>query len=182
MIKEKHRNFMDLTVSKRKDLYIKLKNEIRKEKETKGANFLSHSVLTGKNQWLDIYFLSAKKDVFYNVTIETVKAAWHEYVDSMVLDRALKINPRYNQEIYNEKLKEFLAEDDFKIRESVSKCMDYAYGVGLHVAINVENLTVENINKFIEDFIRNGEKEYQSEEEYSFDFNHDSSFYINEIA
>lgn len=183
MLKSKNRSFMDLTTSKRKDLYIQLKNQIRQEQKAKGANFLSHTVFTGNNQWLDIYFLGAKKDIFYNVTIETVKANWHEYVDNIVLDRMLEVSSRYNKKIYDEKLKEFLNEKEkFTVCESVTKDFKYCYGIGLYVVLNVDALTVENINQFIEDFIKNGEKEYQGTEKFHFDYAQDKSYFINEVA
>lgn len=180
-MKAKNKYFIEMSRSKRKALYISLKNKIIEAKKKKGANFLSNAVYDGKNSWDDIYFLSSKNGVFYNVTIETLKSYWHQMLDGIATEKMLKNDGKYDYDLLEKYQQELIKDKSIFVYEEVRKDTNYYYGVGLYVTLNEDFLTIENINKFIEDFIKNGEKEYRIPKKHFFSFEDNAGFFITKL-
>lgn len=183
----KGKSFIEKSRKQRKKLYINLKNNIRKAQLSKGANFFTYNVIGNNTQWADIYFLSKKNGYFYNVTIETTKAFFHESLESIAMDEALKFKTSENKLSFKEimNLQDKIIEDKLKegshfVLEGVYLLKDYSYGIGLQMTLNLESLTVENINKAIDDFLKNNEQEWTGEK-FSYLWKKDISYSVQAL-
>jgi hypothetical protein len=58
-------------------------------------------------------------------------------------------------ELVEEFIQEMEEEETIKVAEYYEVDLDFEYGIGLEIALNVEEITVEIISKFIEDFNSN---------------------------
>ncbi len=67
-----------------------------------------------------------------------------------------------------QKQKELSNQGDVKVFESVKIDKSYRFGIGLHIIVSVENITVDTINHFILDFLGQGEEASQSSQALTF--------------
>lgn len=181
MTYKKSVSYLKKTRKQKKLMYIRIKNAIRKNKTTPLRSFLTYDVIGKNSQWADIYFLSKKNGLFYNVTIETTKAAWHEEVEGRAMNEVLK-EGAYNSDIFDKKVEEIIKKQIVFVQERVRILSGYQYGIGLEMVLNVENLTVDNINKAIESFINNEEREWVGSEKFSYPYKSEASYFVNALT
>lgn len=130
-----------------------------------------------RHSWLDFYFLSKKhKNVLYNATISTSYSILMEDLDAIDHSKE-KIENQNEKEKAQYFLKNIDMENYYKeniekekfINKNqylgyVNKDYKYAYGIGLNIVIaDKKYLTIEDIEKFIQDFWDNDEIEINPE-------------------
>lgn len=97
--------FLDRSLRWRKQAFITIKNQIRRDAPILGGQFTTHDYLHGQNGWIDAYFLGRRSPVFYNLDLQTTRHAYKEAVwhrsrqessarvpdnEPSVIDRAVK--------------------------------------------------------------------------------------------
>lgn len=134
--------------------------------------------------WIDLYFMSKQYKHFYNVTLITKNMAAmdaiNDHCDSFdTPNRPEKLfytipvpNKSYSEfhstpeatiwweEVAKNKkakLLELIASGTVTVKNDTVMDFKYASGIGLHATLDVDNLTEENINAWIEDFWAKGE-------------------------
>lgn len=91
--RKKHKPYGDLSSRRRKQIYIRMKNQIRRSAPNLGGLFYTHDYMHGQNGWIDLYFIG-KNRVVYNVTLETTRCAYKEAVSDAAWDAADARLPR----------------------------------------------------------------------------------------
>jgi hypothetical protein len=71
--------------------YIGIKNKIRNATSIENSLFYSPDYLTGKNQWIDFYFLSKKIRTLWNAEIVTTKLAFKDLIYTAAMNEIEKI-------------------------------------------------------------------------------------------
>jgi hypothetical protein len=84
--------FNERSRSQRKLSYIQVKNEIRRQAPVIGGLFSTHSYINSNTSWLDIWFLSKKNLVMYNVTLDTTLQAYRDAIWNAAFDATFDIN------------------------------------------------------------------------------------------
>ena len=174
---------------KLKHNYITIKNEIRNTALVYSGLFTSHDIITGENQWVDFFFLSKKEKILWNACIDTAKVAYQDKISEIAMNELDKtFGPDWHSkfplgetpakikelgditwyEWLRVREKELADTGKVFINETIDIDHSYRFGRGLHITKNVENITVDVINKFIEDFIEQGERSFQSKEMLTF--------------
>lgn len=201
-MKHKHKTYFEHSRKKRNHLYIKTKNRIASRPgrlfytdhlmdddkvDNSDVELIKHA--DQMSWWCDIYFLSKKNRMFYNVCLITKNMAAMDAVDDYVSTEAdkrctnkapsgrdyftttetktgyskLSRNVNYNDyfEEYDNLSKvikqEVIDTKTINIRTDVRMDFSYYAGVGLYATLDVDDLTVEVINKWIQDFWDGGE-------------------------
>ena len=185
--------WINKTRSKKARSYIKLKNLVSTEEATKQRHFYTDHLLNEKDGeypcvdkthwWLDLYFMSKKHKMYYNVALITRKMAAMDAIDEAcdsfdtpnkpkVLFTFKPVGDGLNEMItppdatnwWNEvsknkaqKIRNLIANGKVVVKNSTSLDFKYKSGVGLHATLDVDDLTEDVINKWIEDFWANGE-------------------------
>lgn len=91
---KKHKPFGERPRRRRKQIYIRIKNDIRRAAPVLGGLFYTHDYLHGENGWVDCYFLGNGPLVVYNCALQTAKYAYKEAVSDAAWDAADKLVPR----------------------------------------------------------------------------------------
>jgi hypothetical protein len=87
--------FLSKSRRNRRDLVIRLKNDIRRTAPTYGGVFTSHHVMHEEgrpvewNNWLDIYFAGSTPDVLWNATVLTASKVFWEEAHSRAYDELI---------------------------------------------------------------------------------------------
>lgn len=156
---------------KLKHNYIRIKNEIRQTALDYGGLFTSHDVITGEIQWVDFCFLSKKEKIPWNACIDTAKLAYQDKISEKArneLNQTFGADWHTRYEWLRIREKELPDTGKVFINESIEIDCSYRFGRGLHNIKNVENITVDVINKFIEVFLEQGEGSFKSKEMLTF--------------
>lgn len=181
----KERNRSYIKMKGRVDKEIKTKGRLfwtdhyLNSKDTDGQEYVNENCA-----WIDLYFMSKQHRIFYNVALTTVnmtaydEISQHEeiYKDDnkptlfhtstpSTVPGFKKWNLTPEAKGYFERTDarrkrfiEFVKEKcDVIIHDSITMDFNYRSGVGLHATLNVDNLTEENINEWIQKFWDNGE-------------------------
>jgi hypothetical protein len=146
--------------------------ELKKECEQEGQNYVivededgmndsgefAHFQFVGKHEGNEVIYdavmgtlrLNHSSLVFEEAEIR-MKKAYPNYVE---LERR---KPNYKEDeemelMLEEIIEELEEEEDFKVAEFVEVEKDFEYGIGLDIALNVEEIDNEVITKFVNDF------------------------------
>lgn len=145
---------------------------LKKECQDEGQNYvlvLDELGLEDSEEYFQFQFIGKyeNKEVIYDAAIFTLEL----HYNSLLLEEAEKkvaaihqdfvpIDEREDGYVPNPKadelIEEFIMEmeedEDTKVSEFIKIDTDFEFGIGLEVALNVEEITPELINKFIVDF------------------------------
>lgn len=175
------------TRKERNSKYIRIKSKIDKANKI-GRLFHTHHYLNEKDGedyepqdhwWIDLYFMSKKNRLFYNVTLITKNMAAMDAIDELCLEqypplpspwpkKCKDFNCWFNspeQDAWGDAVKEV---EKRVVDNVVKNCtvtvkddirLDYSYvsGIGLYATLDVDSLSEENINAWIEKFWADGE-------------------------
>ena len=92
--------FSKLSRHKKRDLYIRLRNKIRKTVADYGVNFTSHLVLNEPdkpewcNQWFDFYFLGLDGVTIWNAELCTANTAYWDAIQELAFEEAYRLCPK----------------------------------------------------------------------------------------
>ena len=89
----KPKPFAQLSRRRRRDAFIRLKNQIRRAAPILGGKFITHDYLHGRNGWIDAWFLGRKAPRFYNLTLETTRYAYKEAVWDRAWEESYALAP-----------------------------------------------------------------------------------------
>ena len=146
--------------------------ELKKECEQEGQNYVivededgmndsgefAHFQFVGKQEGNEVIYdavmgtlrLNHSSLVFEEAEIR-MKKAYPNYIE---IDKR-KPNYKVDEEMelmLEEIIEELEEEEDFKVSEFVEVETDFEYGIGLNIALNVEEIDNEVITKFVNDF------------------------------
>lgn len=134
--------------------------------------------------WIDLFFMSKQYKHFYNVTLITKNMAAMDQINELYDSYDTPNRPEtlfYTVPVPNKgysefhstpeadiwweevrknkkaKLLELIASGKVTVKNDTVMDFKYSYGIGLHATLDVDNLTEENINAWIEDFWNKGE-------------------------
>ena len=91
--------FSKLSRHKQRDLYIRLRGEIRKTESDYGKNFTSHLVLNEPdrpsffNQWFDFYFLGLDGVTIWNTDLCTANNAYWDAIRDLAFEESYRLSP-----------------------------------------------------------------------------------------
>jgi hypothetical protein len=89
--------------------------------------------------------------LLYEEAEKKVKKVYKDYIPHEERPKNYKINEEAEQ-MMEELIEEMEDEETIKVSEFVDKDLDFEFGIALEVALNVEEITADVIEKFIEDF------------------------------
>lgn len=108
MGKKKHINFMDRSRNKRRDMVMRVKNDMRQNAGIYGGRFVSHQVIDDErpNTWLDSFFPHMKDpSIVYNVTIVTATQELWDLAEDYAINKVLKQVEEIGGDPYEDALK-----------------------------------------------------------------------------
>ena len=146
--------------------------ELKKECEQEGQNYVIVEDEDGMNdsgEFAHFQFVGKHegKEVIYDAVMGTLRLNHSSLVFEEAEIRMKKANPNYvelerrkpnykedeDRELMLEEIIEELEEEEvIKVSEFVEVEKDFEYGIGLDIALNVEEIDAEVITKFINDF------------------------------
>lgn len=146
--------------------------ELKKECEQEGQNYVIVEDEDGMNdsgEFAHFQFVGKHegKEVIYDAVMGTLRLNHSSLVFEEAEIRMKKANPNYvelerrkpnykedeDMELMLEEIIEELEEEEvIKVSEFVEVEKDFEYGIGLDIALNVEEIDAEVITKFINDF------------------------------
>jgi hypothetical protein len=146
--------------------------QLRKECEEEGQNFvlvLDEIELSDSGEYYQFQFIGKHEgqDVIYDAAIFTLELHYNGVLLEEAEKRVAAIHSNFvpieeREEGYvpnpqaDELIEEFIMEmeedEDMKVSEFINIDTDFEYGIGLEVAVNAELITLEDINRFVEDF------------------------------
>lgn len=92
--------FSKLSRHKKRDLYIKLRGNIKKTASDYGQNFTSHLVLKEEgrpscyNQWFDLFFLGLDGVTIWNAVLYTANNAYWDAIENLAYEESYRLCPR----------------------------------------------------------------------------------------
>lgn len=92
--------FSKLSRHKKRDLYIRLRNTIRRTATDYGENFTSYLLLNEpdkpewSNQWFDFYFLGLDGVTIWNAVLDTANNAYWEAIRDLAFEEAYRLCPK----------------------------------------------------------------------------------------
>jgi len=173
------RPFITLSLHNRRDMCVALGNKIRRDAYMFGGAF--HGPEVPEGPWADLAFLGQTKGVLWNVAAITLQAAREQAAEDMALDMALEklpenvrdeawrdyifgmLNPEkelgrleFGGKTLGEYLKEstddMLANNPPNIEEHFGVEIDYYWGIGLTMVLDVPEMSVAAIEDGIKKF------------------------------
>lgn len=171
------RPFITRPLHRRRDECVALGNKIRHNAHTFGGSF--HAPEIPEGTWADFFFLGQAKGVLWNTSAITLQAATNQAAEEMAWDRALgelpedvrddawrdyifgKLNPEkelgrleFGGKTLGECMQELRADILANIEEHVGVEIEYCWGIGLTMVLDVPEMSVaaveEGIRKFRE--------------------------------
>ncbi len=175
----KIRPFITLPLHKRRDACVALGNKIRQGAYMLGGTF--HSPEMPDGPWAEISFLGQAKGVLWNASVITLQAAIEQAADEIAMDAAMDKLPKDAQcsvygdhigsmvgskkelgrlefggktltELLKESTADILANNPPQIEEYFGVEIDYFWGIGLEMVLDVPEMSVaaikEGIGKF----------------------------------
>jgi len=97
----KYTRFENLSSRTRKRMWINLRRRIR---TSEYGNFSTTTIIDDGCDWLDIYFLGAKRNIFYNCALVTARHELYEIVRDVAYENAEALIPHTITFIDNPKL------------------------------------------------------------------------------
>jgi len=97
--RKKFTPFSKLSLHKKRDLYVRLRNKIKQRAQDYGQNFTSHLVLNepGRpsifNQWFDFYFLGLDGVTIWNTVLYTASEAYWNAIKDLAFEESYRICP-----------------------------------------------------------------------------------------
>lgn len=85
--------FPDQSRRRRKRDTIRLKNRIARHAPMLGGLFTTPEYMDAEMQWVDFYFLSGRRNTFFNATAVTAKHRYFEKTETLARDRSHELAP-----------------------------------------------------------------------------------------
>jgi hypothetical protein len=195
--------FLDQSRRKRKLDTIRLRTQIARHAPILGGLFTTPDHMHADMQWVDFYFLSSRRNTFFNATAVTTKCSFFEKAGSLARDRSCELVPppeaqlrlremfkkrpdgNYEYVVRPEPMlsafggltrSDWIAAEERRLieaggieaRAGWSRDVEYRYGIGLHVLLDVPAITISALNTFITKFRSMGESDWQSSDTRTF--------------
>ncbi|MGR3809642.1 hypothetical protein [Jiulongibacter sp. NS-SX5] len=147
-------------------------DKLKQEIEAEGQNYVlveDEMDLTDSGEYVQFQFVGKADDneVIYDAALFTLELHYQSQLLEMAEQKVAKLhkgflpigerNPGYKakpeiDELVQEFIEEIEEEDALKVSEFIEIDTDFEFGIGLEVALNVEEITPKVIEKFIKDF------------------------------
>jgi hypothetical protein len=146
--------------------------KLREECEAEGQSFVmveDELELADSGEYLQFQFIGKYegKEVIYDAALFTLELHYQSQLMELAEQRVAKMHkgfvplderkPGYKakpeiDELVQEFMEEIEEEDSLKVAEFIELDTDFEFGIGLEVALNVEEINTEVITQFIESF------------------------------
>lgn len=137
---------------------------VEDEEDVSDENEFAHFQFVGKHNGQEVIYdalLSTlslhHSSLLYEEAEKKVAKLYKDFVPFEDRVEGAKVNEEAEQMI-EELIEEMEDEETVKVAEFCDIDLDFEYGIGLDVALNVEEITVETIENFINDFNNNNLK------------------------
>jgi hypothetical protein len=147
-------------------------DQLKKEMQEEGLNFVyveDEENLDDTGEYAHFQFVGTKdgKEVIFDALMYTLRFHFDALLFAEAEERVAKAYPNYvmvedrtadyvedeETELFLEEVIEQLEDaETFKVSEFVEMDLDFEYGIGLEVALNVEEIKIVTIQKFINQF------------------------------
>lgn len=124
-----------------------------------------HVQFTGKDKGEDVIYDAViytlrlhHSSMVYEMAVEQIKKSYPGYVPPEDRSDTYKIDPKEEEEVemaLTELIEELEETEAVKVQEHIETDLDFDYGIGLDVCLNIEEITDEVVERFIQNFTTN---------------------------